>query len=100
MSREAALGGVVADLIVEGRAADARRAEAHPELDALDRLQAHQRVADPAVELAIPLHVAAESDRQARRHDLDDAAERVAGFLALVDRRDYRALGGRVANAY
>ena len=41
MAGEAALLAVVADFVVQFRAEDAGRTEAHAELDALDRLQAH-----------------------------------------------------------
>ena len=44
--------------------------------------------ARPAVQLAVPLHVAAEPDRAARDHRFHDAAQRVARFLRRVNRRD------------
>src|SRR5437867_2980279 len=48
---------------------------------------------EPAVELPVPLRVAAESGRKADRDRLDDAAERVTRLLALVDARNDAALG-------
>ncbi len=100
MAGEAALLAVVANFVVQFRAEDARRTEAHPELDALDRLQAHQRVRDAAVELAVPLHVAAEADRESARNHFHDAAESVAGLFAFVDCGDNPVLGGRVGNPH
>ena len=91
---------VVADFVVQLGAAHPRRLEAPSDLDALDRLQAQQRMREASVELAIPLHVAAEADRQSGRDHLDDAAERVAGFLARVDFGDDRALGLRVGHPH
>src|SRR5690349_23177996 len=44
--------------------------------------------------------MAAEADREPGRHHLDDAAERVAGFLARVYRGDHRALRVRVGDAH
>ena len=44
----------------------------------------------PGVELAVPLGVAAQADRAAGDDRLDDAAQRVAGLLGRVDRRDDR----------
>jgi hypothetical protein len=57
-------------------------------------------VREAAVELAVPVHVAAEPGRKPGRHDLDDAAERVAALLAVVDRRDDLPLGVRVGDAH
>ena len=47
----------------------------------------------PGVELAVPLGVAAQADRAAGHDRLDDPAERVAGLLGRVDRRDDRRVG-------
>ena len=41
--------------------------EAVADLDALDRLDAHQRAGEPGVEPAVPVHVRAEARRQRRR---------------------------------
>ena len=54
--------------------------------DRLDGVDAHDRLAEASVELAIPLHVRAEARRHAGRDDLERAAERVAGFARRVDR--------------
>ena len=60
--------------------------EAVADLDALDRLDAHQRAGQPRVEPAVPVHVRAEPRRQAVDDDLDDTAEGVAVLVGLVDR--------------
>ena len=54
---------------------------------------------EPAVELAVPLHVAAETDGQAGDDDLERSAERVAGGLGLVDSRDHALLDVAVGAA-
>ena len=66
------------DLVVRLRAAQARKCEAVADLDALDRLDAHERRREARVEAVGLLRVRAQAGRNARRHDLDDAAERVA----------------------
>ena len=53
--------------------------------DGLDGRNRHQRLGEPAVELAVPLHVAAEPGRHAAGDDLEAAAHRVAR-LARRDR--------------
>ena len=74
--------GVRHDLVVDPRARARRGLRAEADADRLDRGNRHQRLRQPAVELAIPLHVAAEADRHAGGDHLEGAAERVAGFLA------------------
>ena len=64
--------------------------EAVADLDALDRLDAHQRAGQPRVEPAVPVHVRAEARRQAVHDHLDDAAEGVAVLVRLVDPLDHR----------
>src|SRR5690606_21367256 len=85
--------GAALDLVVRGRAAAARGAEAVAGLAALARLDAHEDGGEPRVEPAVALRVRAEPGRDAVREHLDDAAERVAGLLAVVDLGDHR--GGR-----
>src|SRR5271170_1926015 len=97
---EAMLPGVVADFVVQFGPANPARGKSQPELDALGGLQAEQREREAAVEFAIPLHVTAEADRQSGRDDLDDTAERVAGFFARVDFRDNFAFSIRVSDAH
>ena len=70
------------------------------ELDALDRLDAHQRAGQPGVQPAVAVHVAAEAGRQAVRDDLDDAAERVAVLAGRVDLGHHRLAGDRVEAAH
>ena len=58
---------VPADGIVGLRAPAPGHVEALAQLDALDRLDAHERLREQAVELAVPVHVAAEARRARRR---------------------------------
>ena len=74
--------------------------EAVADLDALHRLDAHQRLGQQAVELAVPVHVAAEPDRHAVGQHLDDAAERVAVLGRRLDLVDHRRLGLGVEAAH
>ena len=74
------------DLVVGQRARGGGEREAVADLDALDRLDAHQRAGQPRVEAAVPVHVRAEARRQPVDDDLDDAAEGVAVLVGLVDR--------------
>ena len=82
-----AWAGIVADRVVDLGAAAPGRLEPQADLDPLDRLHRHDRLGQPAVELAVPLGVRAQSEGHALDADLDDAAQRVAGPLALVDQR-------------
>ena len=72
------------------RAAQPREREAVADLDALDRLDAHQRRGEPRVEAVVLARVRAEARRNAGRAHLDDAAERVAILARRVDRRPGR----------
>ena len=54
------------DRIVHRGARPARRLEAEPDLDRLHRGNRHQHAGQPAVELPVPAHVAAEPDDDAR----------------------------------
>ena len=51
---------------------------------------------EPAVELAIPLDVAAETGRNAAGDDFERAAHRVAGVACAIDFRDHLLLEIRV----
>ena len=55
------------DLVVRLRTRPGRRREPVADLDALHRLDAHQREREPAVELAVVVHVGAEARRARRR---------------------------------
>ena len=84
-------GGLVpADGVVGGAAASGGDVEAVAELDALDGLDAHHRLGEQAVELAIPVDVAAEPDGHAVGEHLDHPAERVAVLGGRLDLRDHR----------
>ena len=65
------------DLVVGFRAAAACEGEAVADLDALHRLDAHQRRRETRVEAGCLLRVGAEPGQDAGRHHLDDPAERV-----------------------
>ena len=58
-----------------------------------------KRLRDPPVEAAVPLGEGAESRHDATRHDLDDAADRVAVLLGAVDLGDHRGRGRPVRAA-
>ena len=67
-------------------AARARECEAVADLDALHRLDPHQRGGEPRVEAIVLLRVGAEARRSPFGDDLDDAAERVAILAGCVGR--------------
>ena len=74
---------------MDPRAGQRRDVRAASDADGLDGLDRHQRLREPAVQLAIPLDVAAEARRHAARDDLEAAAHRVAGFARRVDLGDH-----------
>ncbi len=82
--------GAALDLVVRGRAPARGGAEPVADLDALDRLDAHQRAGQLRVEPAVPVHVRAEARRQPVDDHLDHAAERVAVLVGRVDLGDHR----------
>ena len=59
-------------------------------------MDAHHRLREPAIELAVPLHVGAEPRRHAGGDDLERAAERVAGVLRGVDGGHHPLLDFRI----
>jgi hypothetical protein len=73
------------------RAAQLREREAVADLDALHRLNPHQRRGKPRVEAVVLARIRAEPGRNALRTNLDDAAERVAILPRGVDRVWIRA---------
>ena len=73
-----AVVGVPGDGVVGLATPPAGHLEAVADLDALDRLDAHEGLGQQGVELAVPVDVAAEADRHAVGQHLDHAAERVA----------------------
>ena len=84
---------VVMNRVVHLRAGPPGRLESQADLHALDRLHGHHGLRQTAVELAVPLGMRAQAERQPLDAHLDDAAQRVA-FLPLgVD----QLLDGRVA---
>ena len=83
----------ILDLVVGLRATPTRRREPVTELDTLDGLDSHEGARKPAVETAIPMHVAPQAGRQAVNDDFDDATESVAVFVRGVDLGDHRFAG-------
>src|SRR5262249_19175049 len=79
-------GAVVAsqDLVVRLRAAPLRELEARADLDALHRLDAHQRRREARVEPVLLRRVRPQPRRDADRADLDHAADSVALGARLV----------------
>src|SRR5437879_4243646 len=90
---------VEVDLVVHGRSAPSCALEAEADLDPLGGLHAHERVREPAVELAVPLGVAPEPGGQTHDERLDHAAQRIPLGLALVDECDDATFGLRVGHA-
>src|SRR5438270_3231570 len=76
---------LVVDLVVEVGATPRRALEPRAELHAFAAIDGHHRLGQLAVELAVPMHVAAESWRNPTRDDAKRAAERVALLRHLVD---------------
>jgi hypothetical protein len=77
------------ELVVGGRPAASGGLEAVADLDALDGLDAHERLRELRVQAPIPLHMGAEPRRQSVGEHLDDAAQRVARLLRVVDLLDH-----------
>src|SRR5690606_39434849 len=87
------------EFVVDGGARPARALEAEADLDALDGLDGHERLREPAVQAGVPGDVAAEADGDAAGDDLEHAAERVAGLTRFVHRLDHARLGLDVERA-
>ena len=96
-----AVDGAVAhdELVVGLGAAAGRGEESVADLDALDRLDAHEGGSELRVESAVPVHVGAEAGRNAVGEHLDDAAERVAVLVGGVDLGDHEGAGRGVEAA-
>ena len=88
------------DLVVRVAAAAAGDLEPVTDLDALHRLDAHERLGEEAVELAVPVDVRPEARGHAVAQDLDDTAERVADLGRGLDLGDHRRFGARVEAAH
>ena len=92
--------GVPGDRVVGLAPPPAGHLEAVADLHALHGLDRHERPGEQRVELAVPVHVAAEPDRHAVGEHLDDAAEAVAVLGRRLDLGDHRLLGGGVEAAH
>ncbi len=88
--------GVGDDLVVHLRSWPARAVDAVADGDGFDRRNRHQRLRQPAVELAIPLGVAPEPDRHVARDHFEGPAQRVAGRAGGVDGRHHLLLERRL----
>ena len=73
--------------------------EAGADLDTLRGVDAHHGLGELAVQLAVPLHVRAEADRDAGGPHLEGAAERIAGLFGGVDGGDHALAGCGVGAA-
>ena len=94
-------GGVVPqDLVVCLAPTAGRDVEAVAHLDALHRLDAHERLREPAVDAAVPVHVRPEPWRDAVPEHLEHPAERVSGLRRVLDRRDHPGFGLGVEAAH
>ena len=87
-------------LVVGDAAAAACGLEAVADLHALDRLDAHDRAGQLAVEAVVTAGERAEPDGQPVDHHLDDSAERVAVLLGRLDLGDHRVLRRFVERAH
>ena len=76
-------------LVVGSRAATGSRREAVPDLDTLDRLNAHERTSEAGIEAAVPVHVRAQAGWQAIGQDLNDSSQGVAVILGRIDLGDH-----------
>ena len=74
---------------MDARAGPRRRFGTDADANRLDRRNRHQRLREPAVELAVPLDVAAEADGHAGGDDLEAAAHRVSRRFRRVNRLDH-----------
>src|SRR5579872_6426818 len=91
---------LVVDLVVVVGATPSRAFEPGAELDGLDRVDRHHGLGEPAVELAVPVHVAPEPRWEPARYDAKRASDRVAKLADLVDQLDHLAGGLRVGAAH
>ncbi len=82
------------------RARHPRQVEAVTDLDALDRLDAHEGGGQPGVQTPVPVDVRAEAHGHAVRQHLDHAAEGVAVLVGLVDLGHHRLARVRVQAAH
>src|SRR5581483_109833 len=90
----------VPDLVVELGARPGRTLEPGSELDALHGIDAEDGLGQPAVQLAVPVDVAAQPGRAPGGDDAEGAAEGVAASGCLVDRLDHRGRGRGVGAAH
>src|SRR4029077_12660872 len=78
---------IVGDFVLHFAAVGAGGGDARADFDTLDGLDAHYRLREAAVELFVPLCVAAQADGDIARDDFKNAADGVAGFERRVGLR-------------
>ena len=69
------------------------RFKPQPDFHALDRLNAHHRLRQHAIQLAIPLRMAAQPKWQVEHPHFDNPAQCVPLLGCLIDPRDDRRIG-------
>ena len=82
---KAAGGFVVGDFVLDFAAVGASGGHSRADFDAFDGLDAHDGLRELAVELFVPLGVAAEADGNVVGDDFEDSADGVAGFERGID---------------
>src|SRR5206468_4326078 len=87
-----ARGGVPGDGVVSLAPPPGRHLEAVADLDRLDGLDAHQGLGQLAVQLAVPVDVAAQPDRHAVAQHFHHPAQRVAQLGRRFDLLDHGRL--------
>src|SRR5208282_5062775 len=75
---------VIRDFVLHFAAEGTRGENPGADLDGFNRLHAHQRLRQPAVQLFIPLCVRAEADGHGMSHDLKYAADGVSRFQRCI----------------
>src|SRR5207248_6590956 len=92
--------GLVIDDVVRSRAMPRRVGERVANLDPLNRLDAHHRRGQAAVEALVPLAVRAQADGQTVGNDLEDAAQGVTRATGAPDELGRLVLELLVATAH
>ena len=86
------------NLVVSGSARAVSGRETVANLNALNRLNTHQRCGKARVQAAVPVHVRTQSGRHTVREHLNHAAESLAVLVRLVHALNHR-VGGRLVEA-
>src|SRR4030095_489188 len=81
-------------------AAPARHFKTEADLNAFHRLNTHERLRQPAIELTVPLRMTTESGRQSQHYHFKNTSKSIAFLLARFDQGDHFFLGGTVRRAH